>query len=621
MTMKRIYSILAIIAAVVCAYAQTTTDTKTQTIYIWKDGNATARTVDSLQLQERFVPQMVDLGLSVLWADCNIGAVNPWEVGNYYAWGETQTKSVFDDSSYKFGNMDKYNDNDKIMQLEAEDDVATVTLGDKWAMPTAAEIKELMELCTWTYEYHNEYRTAGSRITGPNGNSIFLPSTGFIFYNGKTDGQKSYYLSSTRDDADVYSATALFVDNYGEASIVAQMRITGCAIRPVYHATVAPEAVDLGLTTKWASFNVGASSAIEAGNYYSWGETAPKAKYTWDTYKLGSGVSDITKYNVTDGKKRLEAVDDVATRTYGSSWSIPTSAQMQELHELCTWTPGTDEATGNKYFVVTGPNGNSITLPIAGGYIEGVGNGEALAQFNIEAIYQTSDLDDDCAQFIAGAAIVDAGDFQTAIGSVFRNVGIPVRAVHNDPVHQPELVDLGLSVKWADCNLGASAPSQYGYYLSWGELEAKSDYARSTYKFGATYAELTKYNATDKKTLLEDADDAAKQMLGGEWRMPTLNEVYELITNCTHTWETRDGISGYKFTGPNGNSIFIPASGGRRVYKNDNSSVLDGCGEECALWTSICGGDMTAVSLYFTKDGINIAQTDRNQGFCIRPVR
>lgn len=178
-----------------------------------------------------------------------------------------------------------------------------------------------------------------------------------------------------------------------------------------------------------------------------------------------------------------------------------------------------------------------------------------------------------------------------------------------------------VSLIWADCNLGASAPSQYGYYLSWGELEAKSDYARSTYKFGATYAELTKYNATDKKTLLEDADDAAKQMLGGEWRMPTLNEVYELLTYCTHTWETRDGISGYKFTGPNGNSIFIPASGGRRVYKNNDSSVLEGCGEECALWTSICGGDMTAVSLYFTKDGINPAQTDRNQGFCIRPVR
>jgi hypothetical protein len=138
-------------------------------------------------------------------------------------------------------------------------------------------------------------------------------------------------------------------------------------------------------------------------------------------------------------------------------------------------------------------------------------------------------------------------------------------------------VDLGLSVKWATCNVGASSPEGYGNYYAWGETSTKSDYSWSTYRWcNGSYNTLTKYNvsssygAVDNKTVLEMSDDAARANWGGSWRMPTDAEWTELRTNCTWTWTTQGGKNGYKVTSKtNGNSIFLPAAGSRgdaRLY-------------------------------------------------------
>ena len=134
----------------------------------------------------------------------------------------------------------------------------------------------------------------------------------------------------------------------------------------------------------------------------------------------------------------------------------------------------------------------------------------------------------------------------------------------------PEAVDLGLSVKWASFNLGASTPEEYGDYFSWGETEPKETYTIETYKWcdGAdnTY---TKYctkpefglnGFQDGKISLDPEDDAAFVHLGGKWRMPTKDDVIELIENCQGEWTTRNGVNGWVFTASNGNSIFLPAS-------------------------------------------------------------
>ena len=151
------------------------------------------------------------------------------------------------------------------------------------------------------------------------------------------------------------------------------------------------EYVDLGLPSglKWAKCNLGASKPSESGDYYAWGETAPKTDYTWATYKWmqagTSGWQYITKYTFADGetggiwydssdafigdnKTVLVAADDAATANLGSPWRMPTAVEIKELIDNCTWIWTTQD--GVEGYQVDGPNGNAIFLPIAG-YYEG----------------------------------------------------------------------------------------------------------------------------------------------------------------------------------------------------------------------------------------------------------
>lgn len=131
-------------------------------------------------------------------------------------------------------------------------------------------------------------------------------------------------------------------------------------------------------------------------------------------------------------------------------------------------------------------------------------------------------------------------------------------------------VDLGLpsGTLWADRNVGADSPEDYGDYFAWGETEPKETYNRSTYKWcNGNYDTMAKYctdsncGTIDNRTVLDLEDDAAYVNMGAEWRIPTYDELDELSTRCTWTWTTQNGTKGYRVTGPNGKSIFLPAAG------------------------------------------------------------
>uniref|UniRef100_UPI003FEDAAD8 hypothetical protein n=1 Tax=Alloprevotella sp. TaxID=1872471 RepID=UPI003FEDAAD8 len=126
--------------------------------------------------------------------------------------------------------------------------------------------------------------------------------------------------------------------------------------------------VDLGLPSGllWATRNVGAESIYEIGNYYSWGEIEPKNNYTLTTYKWFDG-DEFTKYTPEDGKRELDAADDVATVKWGKKCRLPKFAEAIELVTKCKWEwrLSYDNQSINGY-LVTGPNGNSIFLPAAG---------------------------------------------------------------------------------------------------------------------------------------------------------------------------------------------------------------------------------------------------------------
>ncbi len=142
-----------------------------------------------------------------------------------------------------------------------------------------------------------------------------------------------------------------------------------------------------------------------------------------------------------------------------------------------------------------------------------------------------------------------------------------------------KFVDLGLDVLWATMNVGADTETDYGSYFAWGEISPKENYALSTYKYGTSENDLTKYNTNDSKTTLEPADDAATANWGISCRMPTKDEFYELADNCTWTSETINEISGYKGTS-NSNSIFLPPAG---YYDEDGDNVV---GSTLYYWTN-----------------------------------
>ena len=139
-----------------------------------------------------------------------------------------------------------------------------------------------------------------------------------------------------------------------------------------------------------------------------------------------------------------------------------------------------------------------------------------------------------------------------------------------------EYVDLGLSVKWATCNVGATKPEEYGDYFAWGEVEPKEEYTLSNYKWSdGTYSGMSKYEM-HSLTTLEKEDDVANIHWGSTWHIPTHLNWEELRTDCNWTLLTHNGIDGYKVTGPNGNSIFIPMGDywSSSLYIEGSSSYL-----------------------------------------------
>ena len=171
-----------------------------------------------------------------------------------------------------------------------------------------------------------------------------------------------------------------------------------------------------------------------------------------------------------------------------------------------------------------------------------------------------------------------------------------------------EYVDLGLSVKWATCNVGASKPEDYGNYYAWGETTTKSSYTESNSK---TYGKKMSDIAGNAQY------DAARANWGGNWRMPTKAEMQELIDKCNWTWTTQNGVKGYKVTGPNGNSIFLPAAGYRY------GSSLYHAGSSGYYWRSTPDGSdsCSAYYLYFDSDNHLMNYLGyRDNGRSVRPV-
>lgn len=351
--------------------------------------------------------EYVDLGLSIKWATCNIGANTPQEPGDYYAWGETTTKSTYYASNCTTWKVDIGDISDA-----PQYDAAATNWGGSWRMPTLIEFNELQEKCSWVWTSKGGIN--GYEVTSKiNGNSIFLPAAGYRAEKSlESNGVRGmYWVSTPASEGTQYAYNYYFDKGYKCAYWIS--RADGHSVRPVIdidsdnatncseesgnkdsndHRTKRGSAtekpaneestnegsenkesadnipskavtqnthnghtyVDLGLSVKWATYNVGANVPEEYGDYYAWGETTTKSTYTEGAY-----VADTKNYKDIKGTSL-----DVARVKWGGNWRMPTKTEFEELLNGCIWEWTTQNGVNG--YVVTGPNGNNIFLPAAG---------------------------------------------------------------------------------------------------------------------------------------------------------------------------------------------------------------------------------------------------------------
>ena len=376
------------------------------------------------------------------------------------------------------------------------------------------------------------------------------------------------------------------------------------------HAPAGVVAVDLGLPsgTKWANMNVGAEKPEDYGDYLAWGETKPKDVYDWSTYIHCDGSRDTCHDLGSDiaGEKDYDA----ATANWGAPWRMPSLAQCQELINNTTseWT-SQNGVNGRKF---TGPNGGTIFLPAAGSrWISDLDNAGTYGFYWSSTLYESSPDRAYRLDFYSGSA-----DWY-GIGS--RYGGFTVRPVYSE-LSAPAgavAVDLGLpsGTKWANMNVGAEKPEDYGDYFAWGETKPKDVYDWSTY-IHCDGSEETCHDLGSDISGKKDYD-AATANWGLPWKMPTDEQCKELEDNCTSEWTQENGIYGRKFTGPNGATIFLPAAGYRWDSNLDNADSYGG------YWSSTLteSDPGRAWDLIFRSGGVLTNYYYRSSGLSVRPVR
>ena len=202
----------------------------------------------------------------------------------------------------------------------------------------------------------------------------------------------------------------------------------------------------------------------------------------------------------------------------------------------------------------------------------------------------------------------DGGMESFVVSEVDSVVFVETEVVSSDTtyVNGYAAVDLGLSVKWATCNIGADSSEDYGNYYAWGETETKDSFTKST---SVTYS-------VSMDDIAGNAEyDAATANWGSSWRMPTYAEIVELVDSCTWTWTTENDVNGYRVTGSNGNSIFLPAAGSR-------DTSLTSAGSNGFYWSStpVTGSKTNSYELFFGSSSCSTSFGYRYYGYSVRPV-
>ncbi len=507
--------------------------------------------------------EWVDLGLpsGLLWATCNVGATNPTDYGNYYAWGETTTKETYSWDTYRYCNgsyntLTKYCNNssygnsgftDELTTLDASDDAATANWGSVWRMPTFDEFSELITSCTVTYLDYPEYEVPGRLFVGPNGNSIFLPRASERSDNDMFNPVPAHYWSSSLYTGIPSCAWQLYFDPDTSFMHYSGYRSYGRSVRPVWSRANDNDSTTISVPTVItnAASNITAYGAIFSGNVISDGG----AFVTSRGFMYGTSADNLTEMVQcglgTGIFVNTIGLDPLTTYYYKAYATNSIGTAYGEVMSFTTENCGESMGIQNGYEWV------DLALP----------SGTRWATCNVGANSPT-----DYGDYFAWGETVPKEDYSWET-YIYGN---------GTSVDAPKLTKY--------CNI-----SRFGYN-----------------------------NFTDNLTTIEAIDDAATANWGAGWRMPTYTEIAELRVNCTVSWTTQNGVNGFLFTGRNGNSIFLPGAGYR--YRTMLIGGVEGYGNywSSSLYTG--GRPSNAWLIIFYSGGCSVNNNERCCGRSVRPV-
>ena len=528
------------------------------------------------------------------WAECNVGASKPEEYGYYFRWGDTvgYTRSGGSNEGIYYSGVTWVSSTGERMSsspftpdlcptygqdisallstgyidstgnLVAAYDAATAHLGSPWRMPTDTDFAALISNCTRTWITTNG--VSGYQVTGKGdyaNRSIFLPAAGYG-YDSYLFQPYGYCRSSTPTSDSVHTAWILYINaSYFLES--ADYRYYGLSVRPVRGFVPCradgiitydpPETQTTPVPVPYAWLDAHVAGVAHESEAYeaSAKATAANGRKVWECYVVGLDPSD--------------PFDDFRITRFWMDGEKP-------MFEFNHTTDG---------------SGNSI-LP----YVKRLGKANLADRWRY---------------------VPDGGDPAFRFFAV--EVEPPVSAVEEEELGGVQLWENG--PYWAECNVGASKPEDYGYYFWWGDTVGYTcsggtwinyESGNGGYSSGVTWvsskgvqmssspfsssscptwdkdhAALISAGYIDSTGNLVAAHDAAMAHLGSPWRMPTRAEINALISNCTTTWITTNGVSGRLVTGKGdyaNRSIFLPATG----YGNDSNLYRPGSNGRC--WTS-----------------------------------
>ena len=393
------------------------------------------------------------------------------------------------------------------------------------------------------------------------------------------------------------------------------------------------EYVDLGLPSGllWATCNVGANRPEYYGDYFAWGETCVKSNYYEHNY--ATNYIDYTwllDKRYIDVRGNLMPEHDAACVNWGSTWRMPTADEIDELIENTSTTWATYNGIKGR-LVKSKRNGKSIFIPAAGVCVESSYYNNAFGNYWISTMHEEND------SFACILYLVPNGFNR---GSTYRYCGLPVRPVsggnkyttndtysNDDTYYEPVdscavhyYVDLGLpsGLKWATCNVGADSPEDYGYYFAWGETSPKNNYSENnSATHGKNSSWLKSNGCIDYKGDLSMSNDAANYYWCPPWRLPTKEEIEELLNNTTATWAIINGVNGQLLTSKrNGECIFFPAGG----FWRGSSCLYDS--KIGSYWSSSSDENNPSNAYHIEFDIYNISKgwNGRSYGRLVRPV-